>query len=249
MQAKAVVRSLLSRRVKPHRVMGGAIKGARIVTSWHDYPGGIRGTTEGPLMAWFAASVVRGETWLDVGAHYGYTAIGLCRLVGSNGRVYAFEPVVSTAGHLARTRALNHLSNLSVVPLALGDGRLREVQVPFLRGMAAPGAAGAADGSMFVIGLDEFWPMVTGEAPIHGVKIDVQGMELDCLRGMRETLARWRPKLVVEVHPGVDRVELRRVVEAAGYRPGGVPIDPAPGDGPAAFLDDHSYVFEPSTDA
>ena len=113
---KRWIRRLLPRSSCAHRVLGGQVRGAKIHTSWHDYPGAILGTTERPLLRWFAANVKRGETWLDVGAHYGYTAIALSRLVGESGRVFAFEPVVRTAGCVARTRDLNGLEQLTIVP-------------------------------------------------------------------------------------------------------------------------------------
>jgi len=50
------------------------------------------------LLEWFSKNVAPVETWLDVGAHYGYTAIALRRLVGENGRVIAFEPMLSATG-------------------------------------------------------------------------------------------------------------------------------------------------------
>src|SRR5436190_11305500 len=117
---KAQLRRLLPRAIRPHRILGGRLRGFRIVTSWHDYPGAITGRTERGLLAWFENNVRRGETWLDVGAHYGYTAIALSRLVGAKGRVFAFEPMLATAGCLDRTRALNGLSQLTLIPCALG---------------------------------------------------------------------------------------------------------------------------------
>src|SRR5437867_5167488 len=96
------IRRFLPRFISPHSILAGPLRGARIYTSWHDYPGAILGTTERPLLEWFWRNVSPGETWIDAGAHYGYTAIALCRLVGSAGRVFAFEPVLSTAGCGAR---------------------------------------------------------------------------------------------------------------------------------------------------
>src|SRR6266568_1468864 len=109
---KAQIRRLLPRTVRPHRIWGGQLRGLRIVTSWHDYPGAITGRTERALLTWFENNVRPGETWLDVGAHYGYTAIALSRLVGTQGRVFAFEPMVATAGYLAKTRTINDLVQL-----------------------------------------------------------------------------------------------------------------------------------------
>ena len=79
-----------SRTLARHRILGGPLRGSAIVTSWHDYPAAILGKTELALLKWFGKNVGEGETWLDIGAHYGYISIALCKLVGSAGRVYAF---------------------------------------------------------------------------------------------------------------------------------------------------------------
>src|SRR5580704_13820043 len=107
---KEAARCLVSTQLRDHAIHTGFLNGAKIHTSWHDYPGAILGTTERSLLRWLAANVQPGETWLDVGAHYGYTAVALSRLVGESGRVFAFEPMTSTAGCIARTRSINGLS-------------------------------------------------------------------------------------------------------------------------------------------
>ena len=66
-----------------------------MVTSWRDYPAGITGRTEKRLLEWFEREAGEGETWLDIGAHYGYTTLALARMTGPSGRVYAFEPFFS----------------------------------------------------------------------------------------------------------------------------------------------------------
>src|SRR5664279_705903 len=135
MSVKALIRGLLPRTHKPHRILAGPLKGNKLVTSWHDYPGALTGRTERRLLDWFAQNVHVGETWLDVGAHYGYTAISLARLVGPTGRVFAFEPMLNTVGSLARTRAVNHLEQITVAPFALGElPGLRTAALPATRG-------------------------------------------------------------------------------------------------------------------
>src|SRR5579864_9291336 len=95
--AKESIRKVLPKNTKAYPILAGPLRGARIYTSWHDYPGAILGRTERPLLKWFQRNVAVGETWMDVGAHYGYTAVALASLVGPSGRVFAFEPVLSTA--------------------------------------------------------------------------------------------------------------------------------------------------------
>jgi FkbM family methyltransferase len=247
-----LIRALLPRTIKPHRVLGGSLRGATLVTSWHDYPAGILGRTERQLLDWFHAHVAKGQTWVDIGAHYGYTAIALARCVGPTGRVFAFEPVPATAACIERTRELNELQHLAVLKVGLGtpDTTLA-VDLPLTRGMAdrtIPDGPGAARASIEVARFDWLWPRISGgDETIHGIKIDVQGMELEVLRGMAHALRRHRPALVVEFHRGVDRQAVRDTLIAAGYGPNAEPVD---GDHTASnayeLADDRSYAFLPT---
>ncbi len=245
---KKLLRTLLPRSVQPQRIYTGPLRGYRIVTSWHDYPAAITGRTERPLLDWFIKNVQPGETWLDIGAHYGYTAIALSRGVGASGRVFAFEPMLSTAGYLSQTRALNGLSQLMIMPYALGSvADLGVVQLPVTRGMIdSTISQGEWLESIQVANLDWLWPHLCGtKAQIHGIKIDVQGMEIEVLRGMTAILQRWQPKLVVEVHRGVDRATLLELVKACGYNQQAIPIEPLDDEIMPQYVDNRSYAFLP----
>jgi FkbM family methyltransferase len=248
---KNYIRQLLPRSIGPRRVLGGPLRGQSLVTSWHDYPAAILGRTERPLLQWFNQNVQPGETWLDVGAHYGYTAIALARLVGPQGRVYAFEPMTATAGCIARSRSLNRLPQLTVVPFALGSCEdIAALELPEVRGMVDSTKVGSGRGEpFFVANFDWLWPRISqagsgGTPKVDGVKIDVQGMEIEALKGMFATLQRHRPKLVVELHKGVSRQEFFRVLDSAGYSRQGSAIENPAGD--PEYFDDHSYAFSPA---
>ena len=251
---KDVVRRLLPKRIKGHRILAGRLKGMRIVTSWHDYPAAITGRTERSLLEWFAENVRPGETWLDVGAHYGYTAMALSRFVGPKGRVFAFEPALRTAGCLAETRRMNRLSQLIVIPMGLANPAALGLDLLCVtRGMADATLAkrpesGRAMEPIVLARLDWLWPQVCrSRSEIHGLKIDVQGMELEALRGMCETLRKGRPKLVLELHTGVDRGALLDILGDAGYERVGTPVEPVLGEEEAQYIDDRSYSFRVST--
>jgi FkbM family methyltransferase len=246
---KAIIRACLPRSITRQRILAGPLRGYSLVTSWHDYPGAITGRTERPLLNWFAKQVRIGETWLDIGAQYGYTAIALSRGVGASGRVFAFEPMLSTAGYLSQTRALNGLSQLTIIPHGLGAvADLEVMQLPVTRGMIDSTIVKSKWlESILVANLDWLWPRLCGaEAQIHGVKIDVQGMEIDVLRGMTAILQRWQPRLVVEVHAGIDRAALLEIVKASGYSQQAVPIEPLEGETMPRYVDNRSYAFFPN---
>ena len=247
------VRQHLPTRIKDHRILSGPLKGRRIVTSWRDYPAAVLGITEKELVGWFSAEVGAGETWLDVGAHYGYTAIALSSLVGRSGRVYAFEPIAATAGCISRTRILNGMAWLSVVPTALGDCRDQEwLTLRTVRGMAdsvldaettGDGVQGLPEGFL-VSRFDWLWERITGaDRRVHGVKIDVQGMEYHVLRGMEELLKLQHPKLVIEFHKGVDRGEILSFLETVGYDRVAFAIEDAEVKVAQTLEDDRSYAF------
>lgn len=246
---KEIVRALLPSAIRPRRILAGPLRGTRLVTSWHDYPAGLLGRTERPLLAWFERHVRPGETWIDVGAHYGYTAFALARLVGMRGRVFTFEPVSETARCVDQGARLNHLDQVTVLPLGLGAARTIEARrLPLRRGMADSTSRAAGDAvTILVARFDWLWPILGGPAgPIHGIKIDVQGMELEALEGMLDTLARWRPHVVVELHVGVSRERVLALLDAAGYSTAAEPIEPARGERAPLFLDDRSYAFTPA---
>lgn len=246
-ELKKRIRHLLPRTLKPHRVLSGPLRGARIITSWHDYPAAILGSAERPLLRWFEKNVRSGETWLDIGAHYGYTAIALARLVGPSGRVYAFEPMIASAGCISRARCLNRVNQLTVFAAALGNcADVESGSLQVTRGMLDSTLSSSSGFSehFIVSSLDWLWPRICGSnQQIHGVKIDVQGMEISVLEGMISLARQFSPKLVIEIHGGVSRSRFLAAVSAAGYKPQGSPLEPLPGESAPLYADDRSYLF------
>lgn len=226
--------------------MAGRLRGHRIVTSWHDYPAAILGRTEGPLLDWFEKHVLPTETWVDIGAHYGYTAIALSRLVGTQGRVFAFEPMLQTCACLERTRGLNGLMQLTVIPFGLGAPDVLDMKrIPAVRGMvdSTLPKGGGQSGAVFVTRLDWVWDRICGESRrIDGVKIDVQGMEIEVVQGMRGLLEEFHPKVVIELHRGVNRECLLELLGSLGYSRVGVPLEVSAESG-ERYDDDRSYYF------
>ena len=244
---KGALRRFLPRTLGRHTILGGPLRGSEIVTSWHDYPAAILGRTEGALLDYFGKNVGKGETWLDIGAHYGYTAIALSKLVSSSGRVFAFEPMLNTSGCISRTRSLNNLPQLTVIPMALGN--CQDVSIDSLqsvRGMidSTLQDSGGFKETFLASRLDWLWPKISGsDSRIHGVKIDVQGMELQVLEGMSALAKDHRPKLLIEIHKGVSRQKLLDLIASLGYFPQGSPVEPLPGEIDPLYADDQTYLF------
>jgi FkbM family methyltransferase len=243
---KTVLRNLLPRRIKRHRILAGPLRGRTMVTSWHHNFTSLTGRTEPDLIAWFQRNAEPGETWLDIGGNYGYTAMVLADRVAPTGRVFAFEPKFETCGCLSETVQANRLEQITVVPFALGTCETIEQRRFGVRGsmvVQAMAAQGATE-TIMVANLDWLWPRISSNSQkINGVKIDVQGMELEVLRGMVGLLTTHLPKLVIELHAGVDRSALLDVLERCGYERKCVPVFPAHDGDESGSRDNMSYAF------
>ena len=108
-----------------------------------------------------------GDFCIDVGAHIGYHALLMSRIVGANGMVVAFEPFPNNFRFLEENAALNSASNLKAENVAIGE-RGETIQLSFsadeILTMTASVAAYAVKGRHGVVNvpsipLDHTWSL------------------------------------------------------------------------------------------
>jgi FkbM family methyltransferase len=200
----------------PVRISHGVARGLLIEASRSNNIGYTLGTTE-PLVQDFLQRNVRpGDVVLDVGANVGFFTLIAARLVGSEGRVYAFEPLPSNVETLRRNVELNALANVEIIEAAVGavEGRARlALGRSSLDGrLIADDQSAEESVEVRVVSLDG----VGLRDPARVVKIDVEGAEWDVLKGMKDLL-RTRPIILCEVHSdGAPTDQLAAVADALG---------------------------------
>lgn len=167
------------------------------------------GYWESWLTRFIARRVRPGMVTIDVGANFGYFTLLLGALVGPQGRVLACEPNPVAAANLRRSILLNgHMDRTSLIECALGAvaGGDAVLFVPNGEPKNAHVIAAASDADPTLgaichvarITLDR----LAAELPrVDFIKIDAEGAEENILAGMRETLARCKPCLIVEFNP------------------------------------------------
>ncbi|RBP50649.1 FkbM family methyltransferase [Arenicella xantha] len=127
-----------------------------------------------------------GDTVLDVGAHIGYFTVLLSQLVGPHGKVYSFEPEFANHALLHTNVLTNCLRNVTienqaisshtgVAELYLSSYNKGDHRIAFTPGREVQKISRTT--------LDEYFG--NDPAPVHFIKCDTQGHELDVLRGMR----------------------------------------------------------------
>ncbi len=158
-----------------------------------------------------------GEVVVDVGASWGgYALLALAQ----GATVIAVEPGRTAVGVLERSVAANGWTDrCTVVRDVLGDGsalddeRYRRDMLSFFN-VAPEQPSRMLDSLVVELGLER----------LDRIKSDIEGAEVELLRGARETLARFKPKLLIEDHtndriPGMSgiRAACRELLAAAGY--------------------------------
>ena len=185
----------------------------------------------------YLSFVRRGDIVLDVGANVGAHAVFFSHLVRNDGRVLAFEPLAPNIDALSETiRRRSRTSNVSIFQLAIGNpGKTRQEAVLRVPGedltqasLQLQGAgswerkASVREYKVSLTSLDAEGE-VQALRSIDFVKIDVEGGELDVLKGGARTISRHQPLIYCEVYErwaasfGYTPTDLFDFVRTLGY--------------------------------
>jgi FkbM family methyltransferase len=165
------------------------------------------------------------ETVLDVGAHWGYSAIAM-RHQGCRSKIVSIEALATNAPSLSRLKSLErgmyHFLNVAasdsdktirlLIPVINGHaitglattGRtFGDARTSVLAGLAAkygppdrgPDQVRLAIADVPALPLDE---IVSNLGPIAAIKMDIEGHEPHALRGARRLLSEQKPLLMIE---------------------------------------------------
>jgi FkbM family methyltransferase len=161
------------------------------------------------------------SVFIDVGANQGEFSIAAAKIV-QQGKVIAFEPVSEYRERLLENIRLNDFDNVQVIAAALGEQEgslpIYDQQEDFKDGTRHEGLPTlfASDSrrhpreTVPVKRLDDVLEG-SGISRVDVIKLDIEGAEWIALRGAVNTLARYRPILILEVG--------RETCLAAGYEP------------------------------
>lgn len=161
-----------------------------------------------PLLAVLKRHLRLGDTFIDIGANVGCISLPLVSHLGVDGHVLAFEADPEIFQKLQTNASSNSFIQLSGFNHAIGS---TTGSVVFHRATnsssfgQAVGSLYASDwhsgGSTFQVNVDSL-DRVLDKHPVkrvHAIKIDVEGAEMDVLRGSLLTIERNLPLFVIEV--------------------------------------------------
>ncbi len=150
--------------------------------------------------------IKEGDLVIEAGANSGTETLLISRLVGNDGKVFAFEPVPHVFDKLSLNLKLNRISNVESYNIALGNSNDK---IPFQinsinhpnQGMGTKLNIDFKNGEKIYVRqrtLDSLWESKCFNESISFLKMDIQGSEFDLLKGATKVLANSRPKIFLE---------------------------------------------------
>jgi FkbM family methyltransferase len=141
--------------------------------------------------------------FFDIGANIGQHTLFMSR---HSDRIFAFEPFAYVREQMLRKLEYAKVDNVTAFPVAMGNRNETGVFHPptganqgtGTLGDTLPDNASSESISVQVVRGDDFFA-ANQLPPISLLKIDVEGYEVNALEGMRETLWRDRPPILMEI--------------------------------------------------
>lgn len=182
----------------------------------------LRGEAEIAVQRTLVENLRPGAVFYDLGANIGFFSMLAARIVGANGRVCSFEPDPETANRLQRNVVRNGFQNVTIVRKGVWSASGKRPFTPagssspdhgtgsFVRGDNAASAV-----LLDCVALDDF---VRDAPPPHAIKCDVEGAELEVLRGGERMIRAHRPWILCEMHTEANDRACHELLRKFGYQ-------------------------------
>ena len=173
------------------------------------------GTYETEKQNALARFVKPGMKVLDIGANAGFYTLAFSRLVGMEGRVWAFEPNAENAEYFLKHIRLNQLHNANLIQAAVSDKN-------GIIGFQTTGCHATGH----ITNTSQYWvPAVALDSLIAEniilvpdvIKMDVEGAESQVLNGARDLLNKKKTALFIALHGDNQKQYCVEILRSAGY--------------------------------
>lgn len=145
-----------------------------------------------------------GQTFIDCGANIGIWTITAASAVEEDGKVYAFEPNPSTFEKPSKNIDLERLENIQLSCSALG-AKIREEFLECHKAHNISQIVPKPSNESLLVSTRTLDSNLNSK-PVHGIKIDVEGFELQVLKGSESILREYKPWLCIEFNTLLAKV-------------------------------------------
>ena len=167
-----------------------------------------------------------GNYCVDIGAHLGYFAFEMSRLVGSNGHVYAIEPMSKFFNTLRNIAENKKLKNITLYQNAMGaDTEFVEMGIPKVNNVKKFAYARVKSTHAYLEYVESekvknaYGDQLFLDLPrVDFIKCDVEGLELPVFHSFLKTIEKFRPIILCELEDPKERQSLLDLFLPFDYR-------------------------------
>lgn len=170
---------------------------------------------EMPMLKYIEANYNSG-VFVDCGSHRGNHSIFFVQYC--NASVIAFEPNKINYHNLLSNFEVNNLNNLDARNLAISSKRGLSGLEPFGEENHNTGMYRLTDSKKHLMTKIDTLDSQIGETPVKLIKLDIEGQELNALRGATNILRTSKPALFIECQETKDMLEVDKFLQAYDYK-------------------------------
>lgn len=158
-----------------------------------------------PLLIGLLKNIIsKGMVVVDIGANIGYFPLVESKLVGNEGKIIAIEPFPDSYNLLKDNIKLNNASNFICKNLAISDQNGKAIMYSFDMANWNSLLHGNRNfSSSFEVQTSTLDTLLETETKIDAIRMDIEGYECNIIDGMKNTLMKHKPLLIVELHGGL----------------------------------------------
>ncbi|MBI2542875.1 MAG: FkbM family methyltransferase [Candidatus Aenigmarchaeota archaeon] len=161
----------------------------------------------------FKHEIKRGDIVIDLGAHIGYYTLLAAKLVGDNGRVYAFEPDPNNFECLKKNVEENGYKNITCINKAVSN-KTGKTKLFFSDETDNSQIINSDDGKFVIVDVTSLDDYFNNNQSADFIKMDIEGSEGRALQGMTNLLKNSRNiKILTEFFPD----KLQFAIDAKKY--------------------------------
>jgi FkbM family methyltransferase len=182
------------------------------------------GTYENSTFQMIEPILKPGDVFVDVGAHAGYYTLLVQHLVKRNGKIISFEPNPSNFKYLFLTASVNYMKNVVLCRAAVSDfNGAAKLYIPKFIGHNST-SEGSLDSHVNdavdsvdvpVVTLDSISKRMKVQPDV--IKIDVEGAEVNVIKGALQTLAKGVKLVVIEMHTPNSKRDIIELLKPFNY--------------------------------
>lgn len=161
------------------------------------------GEYEKPELKTIQLFLKKDSTFIDLGANFGLYTLNASRLIGKKGNIISFEPFSKNYKSLMDNITINNLQNVQTEKLAIGEknGNINlyyDERENNLGMVSTKNIENSSKEQVKIVSIDSYLQNKY-LSHIDLIKIDIEGFEYSALKGMRATLIRYKPTILIEI--------------------------------------------------